>query len=138
MKVKITIYCTNTGLTRWNCYIYGIIRFNIGNRQENQDIEIYNVERDHNIRTAGKSEVVIKEKDHLFQEFFDFTTSDDQIVFTGVVKDSTIFGKDPTIGHITGKSNAVVKAEEVYNVLKTERFSSGSQYVKITITFTKA
>ncbi|XP_066915316.1 uncharacterized protein [Clytia hemisphaerica] len=135
MKISITFYCNNINFIRWACYPYGVVRCNVGNRQENQDIEIWNVQKANRISIGGKREVFIKEKYHQFQEYLEFTESSDKVTFTGHIKDYHPIASDKTIAEITGNS---FQANDIYNTLKTEQFLNSRSYVKISVIFERA
>ena len=136
MDIRIKIYCVAENGD--DCEAYGSLHFNIGNRPENQNIEIWRHERENYVTTIKYIEYHI-DIERMFQETNAFTLSNtDMVTFTGEFKEQDTGIPDDLLATISGKPNAFVRANEIYNTYKTERFSEGNNYIDIMIRFTFA
>ena len=123
IDIRIKIYCTTE--TNTGCETYGSLYFNIGNRPENQNIEIWRREESNYITTTRDLEYYLDPEPIMFQEIETFMSSTDEVTFD-------------ILAIITGKPNAFVRANQIYNTYQTERFSEGANYVEIVLRLTYA
>ena len=136
IDIRIKIYCTTE--TNTGCETYGSLYFNIGNRPENQNIEIWRREESNYITTTRDLEYYLDPEPIMFQEIETFMSSTDEVTFTGEFKESDPSSTFDILAIITGKPNAFVRANQIYNTYQTERFSEGANYVEIVLRLTYA
>ena len=117
------------------CEVYGFLHVNIGNRPGNQNIELWRKYENGGIDVPKRREHHI-DIQHVFQEYMAFTLSQDSVTFTGEFKEDDGITSDDRLAVITGQTNAIIRANEIYNTYKTERFTGGSNWVEIMVRLT--